>query len=771
METSRRSVGGLSLSGFSAAVLDTTQEEAVRKRWSLQRPGSQRRYRAVEIDSGLRCVLGVDSDAEATVNVAATVGAGQLRDSPGYDGLSHLTEHLTMARLEGTVFALDTQAFANAFTGFDRTTYFASCDAKHWRSLVRAFARAFPVRQDFDVATARRELLRVDAELLTASSPRAREFDLLVRRAALSCDPLARFGPGSKESLLGDGTFADLVRAADNLYETRYQARDACLAVILGGGGKESLDDLEKVVADAFKASFPRRQRRSELQPLFPPPMMPSSDDLQLLVTGPASASAMVPQECTFPRRPTRTGLSTQQPKKTGTLVAVWKIPYNEVGGFEAFELCKPHVIAAHLVGHGGPQTISSALTERRLVPVKDRRAGVPALTAGAMLSGDRETGFCVFEVRAPFYDDDEETVLRTVDAGLEALRRWPRTSFIDAAADCLCLADVLAWRLPPREPTATEIANDMRKSPETPDGYLSRARRIFASPADAGFATQRFLRLLDLTDARVAVLYEPRAVADIDQDTIRAARQEDSSSSAFFSAPSWPRRNRYAAAAYVAPTRQPLKTTVSLVSAGPQVWHAPSRWHLTTGRLEAWAPPAYVSVVLLLPRVAADPDLRLAIQRRLAEPLYDAVLAGHKYELTFVNNGVRIALAGIASAAFDDFLLDYATRLTLCLGGGGGGGEDLGFGPDNDSSEEAVALVAGDVDASQASNLVSTLVDALLDPTDPRRGDRSRRSPTTSLPPALLRPAYWDHPVAQNLGIASGVPTLVPGSSSRFEI
>jgi len=53
-----------------------------------------RDYRYVTTPSGLRIVVAGDPDAR-DATLALTVGAGQLREP--FEGLSHLTEHLTMA--------------------------------------------------------------------------------------------------------------------------------------------------------------------------------------------------------------------------------------------------------------------------------------------------------------------------------------------------------------------------------------------------------------------------------------------------------------------------------------------------------------------------------------------------------------------------------------------------------------------------------------------------------------------------------------------------
>ena len=748
-------------------------------------PSSSRMYRGMELlETGLRCVLCVEKDSKAPFQVAATVGAGQLRDLGARDGLSHLTEHLTMASLEGTVLALDGTGYSNAFTGFDRTTFYASCDAARWRSAIRAFASAFPRQPRFDIATAQREIGRVDSELLRVSSTQAMEFDLLVRRVASSdCgDPLARFGPGSRESILGDGTMAQVVDAANALYQTRYRAKEACVCIVAPSESVATLDELESVTVDAFRDSF--AGRRTSSNTFFPAQgggiVFPNAKSFS---GGDFSSERREKKVCPFPGK-RGTGLpSFDKDANSGTLVAVWRIPYADIGGFEAFESCKPHIVAAHLIGHGGPQTMTSKIPS-------SRSPGWPSIAAGAILCGDKETGFVVFEVRAILNDTtDEAQLLRIIDRGFEALRQWPRSSFADAANDCIALAELQAWRYPPREPTAVEVANDMRKSPNSVDAYLSRPRRILASPSDAGLTAQKFFKCLDVAEARIALVYDRKKglskVRDVDSNDILNTRQTQDEDF-FFQAPTWPRRNRYATSAVnFFPSLLQQKesaTVISIVQSQPLTWHAPNKWHLATGRFANLGKSPLASLIVFLPLTndLTDADVKyfkLYFQKLFADYFYDAVLAGHKYELSFLDKGLRFALAGYSTAAFDDFALDYAKRFKAGATASVSISKDDSLSAAEEAllegkkkltfdSRGAMALVSGDLGAARAANIAKNFIDAI-----DRLQSEPPAYPAPSPPPfVLLKPAKWDHPIAQSFGLASGVPALVPGASSRFD-
>ena len=76
-----------------------------------------------------------DPDAR-DATLALTVGAGQLREP--FEGLSHLTEHLTMAASNLEQKAIDYDGVANAYTAFDRTVYVANCAPRYVGALLRS---------------------------------------------------------------------------------------------------------------------------------------------------------------------------------------------------------------------------------------------------------------------------------------------------------------------------------------------------------------------------------------------------------------------------------------------------------------------------------------------------------------------------------------------------------------------------------------------------------------------------------------------------------
>ena len=113
-----------------------------------------RDYRYVTTPSGLRIVVAGDPEAR-DATLALTVGAGQLREP--FEGLSHLTEHLTMAASNLEQKAIDYDGVANAYTAFDRTVYVANCAPRYVGALLRSVSSAVSptAAEKFDASTTR----------------------------------------------------------------------------------------------------------------------------------------------------------------------------------------------------------------------------------------------------------------------------------------------------------------------------------------------------------------------------------------------------------------------------------------------------------------------------------------------------------------------------------------------------------------------------------------------------------------------------------------
>ena len=781
-------------------------------------PGDLRAYRLLRFASGLRVLLASDASAR-DATVAATVGAGQLREP--VEGLSHLTEHLVMRAGDLEAVAASFDGNANAYTAFDCTTYVASCFPSRVGRLLAAYGDALSPRtaDRFDGATARREVKRVDAELKGPPRGAALELELLRHRAV---GPLSRFGPGTKTTLLPRGDQARdgdaLASAAASLYRARYVAEDATVAVV----APIPLDLLERA---ARNLGSPLRDG--------PPPRPPRKprDPLPALERGSNVVVA----------------------SGRDVLSLTWSVPYESLGGADAYRRAKPCATVSHVLGHGGPGSLQAKL--RAMAPTSSSRPGQPALSAGAFLENDDASGFALFHVRVFLQRSAQwEEALAHALGAVAALRLTPLPLWKDAADECARLAD-LQWRFPPRPPTASELANDMRCA----DFDVLGARRYAAAPRDAALAASRFADLLTPERCRVAA-----CLSELDARTVRAkvrrsaltrARRVryfdvDVDVAAVGPAAWWkfPRPSPYVsrlAAGQVNPAPSPFAVDSAAASpvsidfllemaakrqpqagaavervpgagAGPPaVWidRAPTKpGAAPRAKLVLWLPAARVAAATAASR-AAGRLWQLRVDVALAEPLYDAALAGCKYEFAFLRAapnapgpaaGARVALAAYADV-LPRFAVDYARRLgelaaspipaadlarakafaLLEPGLGESEKRALSDATEADVRAEAAALwnsaaraapafgealvAAEDADAASAKKLVAAVYRELLPAYVPLATARAPAAPPADRPSRLLASRNsWDHPVAANACVASGVPGLLANCNVR---
>ncbi|KAH8060272.1 M16 peptidase-like protein [Aureococcus anophagefferens] len=305
-----------------------------------------------------------------------------------------------------------------------------------------------------------------------------------------------------------------------------------------------------------------------------------------------------------------------------------------------------------------------------------------------------------------------EEALTHALGA-VAALRLTPLPLWKDAADECARLAD-LQWRFPPRPPTASELANDMRCA----DFDVLGARRYAAAPRDAALAASRFADLLTPERCRVAA-----CLSELDARTVRT-------------------------------------------------------------------------------------KLR---RRRARRALYDAALAGCKYEFAFLRAapnapgpaaGARRArgLRGRAPAVRADYAAARRARGVADPGGGprarqglrapragprrkreagargrdGGGRPRRGRGALELAARAAPAfgealVAAEDADEASAKKLVAAVYRELLPAYVPLATARAPAAPPADRPSRLLASRNsWDHPVAANACVASGVPGLLANCNVR---
>lgn len=747
-----------------------------------------RDYRYVTTPSGLRVVVASCEDAK-DATLALTVGAGQLREP--FEGLSHLTEHLTMNAGKLEQAAMDYDGVANAYTAFDRTVYVANCAPRYISSLLRSVSSAVsPSAADkFDASTTMKEARRVDAESRAILSGAALDLELLRDR---SVGPLSKFGPGTRQTLLRtgpglaedkDGNGADrAASAARKLFRERYALRDATLAVV----APLDADRLAAAVVNAFTQP-PMR--------FFPVPKPYTTDPLP-----DQGAPDLV--------------VAKQLSGRSDVVSLHWSIPYDKVGGFAAYKARRPDVMTAHALAHGGPGGLASRL--KRAGVALQPRPGAPAVFAGAKpVVGDADTGFALFELRVPLARPELwRDAVAAVLAACAALAACAPATVQYMARDCAALAD-RNCRDAPRPPTVVELAESMR-GVRDPRKLAEAGRRFRAAPRDVSVSTLQFASLLTPQRCRATVLLQqPEAeLLELDAKTLsrRVPYARVDLEDALWRRPAkrWWRPPQPCAYCDI------LSRSIysGYRQAGP-VSRVP-RPRGARGPAKEWRADGAARAALYLPcwRVSSGNAFmrasarlwQLLLMDALAEPLFGASLAGCKYALGFYKDaavtdenippaGVRVALYAPAPELLPRLAADYATKVNALAdptrssaAGRFTRAKQLALKERNlDEPTRRALAAATEADARrEAQRLFASAARAApqhaeslvtgLDETASRRlvsnlfGTLPELDkaglPTVDIPGgkpsgALTARAAWDHPVAQDACLASGVPAM----------
>ena len=199
-----------------------------------------RAYGYVQLANGLRCLL-VCGPSERS-ELALSVRCGSLDDPAEFEGLAHLTEHLTLgadaAGLGGLIDALEGDL--NGFTAEETTTFecaWEAVDDEPERALQEVsyrFAALFepPPAGAFEKVV-ERELGRIDEEMTRAAELPGRQLLELAQYKARASPTAewARLARGDLK-LLPPSRAAEMVAGVEALRLGRYGARSATLALV-----------------------------------------------------------------------------------------------------------------------------------------------------------------------------------------------------------------------------------------------------------------------------------------------------------------------------------------------------------------------------------------------------------------------------------------------------------------------------------------------------------------------------------------------------------
>ncbi|MFA5631366.1 MAG: insulinase family protein [Porticoccaceae bacterium] len=312
----------------------------------LKSPADDRSYRYFTLDNGLEVLLVSDSAADKAA-ASLSIDIGSFENPPEREGLAHFLEHMLFLGTDKYPEPGEYQAFIsehggtfNAYTSLEETNYFFDVDSQHLMAALDRFARFF-VAPLFNPEYVDRERHAVDSEYqLKIKDDSRREWDVLAEIANPE-HPFSRFSVGNLETLQ-DSPENPLRDELLDFYEQYYSASRMKLVVL----GKESLDDLQRAVADRFAD--------------VPHPELTLPDDEIPLFT-----------------RELPVKVSLRPEKELRQLSFLFPMP-----GLAEHWRKKPIEYLSHLIGHEGEGSLLQSLKARDLAeglsagPVYDSRRG-----------------------------------------------------------------------------------------------------------------------------------------------------------------------------------------------------------------------------------------------------------------------------------------------------------------------------------------------------------------------------------------------------------
>uniref|UniRef100_A0A8D9BMR4 Insulin-degrading enzyme n=5 Tax=Cacopsylla melanoneura TaxID=428564 RepID=A0A8D9BMR4_9HEMI len=216
----------------------------------------KREYRGLELQNGMKVVLISDPTTDKSA-AALDVNIGYLCDPKELPGLAHFCEHMLFmgtetypAENEYNKFLSEHSGYSNAYTSADHTNYHFEVSPDHLEKALDIFSKFF-ICPLFEAGSTEREVNAVNLEHDKNIPNDTWRLDQLDKS---TCDPnhdYNRFGTGNKETLdtipksKGMNVRDELLKFHDKWYSSNIMG----FAIL----GKESLDDLEKMVADKFK--------------------------------------------------------------------------------------------------------------------------------------------------------------------------------------------------------------------------------------------------------------------------------------------------------------------------------------------------------------------------------------------------------------------------------------------------------------------------------------------------------------------------------------
>ena len=208
-----------------------------------------REYRVISLPNKLEALLISDPRADKAA-AAMDVRVGSLFDPPEWQGLAHFVEHMLFlgtakypAEDEYQSFLAKHGGQSNAFTADTHTCYFFNVSPDHLRGAIDRFSQFFVAPLLTQSATDR-ELNAVHSEhSKNLQEDMWRQYQLMRTVAFHRDHPAHHFSTGNKETL------GEVPRSVLLEFHQKWYSSNVSKVAVLG---RESLDELERLVKDSF---------------------------------------------------------------------------------------------------------------------------------------------------------------------------------------------------------------------------------------------------------------------------------------------------------------------------------------------------------------------------------------------------------------------------------------------------------------------------------------------------------------------------------------
>ncbi|XP_015602966.1 insulin-degrading enzyme isoform X2 [Cephus cinctus] len=242
---------------MTASITTTAIQERVHKRYDdiTKSQNDKRVYRGLILSNRMKVLLISDPTTDKSA-ASLDVNIGFLNDPPELPGLAHFCEHMLFLGTEKypmeneyTVYLSQNGGASNAATYLDHTNYYFDITPDKLEGALDRFSQFF-LKPLFTESATERELNAVDSEHQKNVVADTWRLDQLDKSSADPSHPYSKFGTGNKNTL-------DIIPKQNNInvreellkfHNSWYSANMMSLSVL----GKESLDELERMITDKF---------------------------------------------------------------------------------------------------------------------------------------------------------------------------------------------------------------------------------------------------------------------------------------------------------------------------------------------------------------------------------------------------------------------------------------------------------------------------------------------------------------------------------------